>query len=241
MTEPSSKNQSTGDAHKTGWYREFIERHRPDYRFSWQVYSEVLEENLRYRKSWLDLGCGNNIIIAENPIQGFKIGLDRELHPRLQSRQFCAGDAYHLPFDDESFDLITCRYLLEHLQEPERMMEEVSRILKPQGSFLLQTTNRKNLWIKLSRLIPFSLKKPLFERLHLADIAGVHETIYRMNYPELFPEYVCGMKLEKLFLIEDLLRFGKLIFGGSYLYLSVLEWLGLESHRSNILAVYRKL
>jgi SAM-dependent methyltransferase len=241
LTEPSSKNQSPGEAHKSDWYREFIGRHRPDYRFSWQIYSQVLEENLRYRKSWLDLGCGSNIIIAENPIQGFKIGLDREVHPRLESRQFCAGDAYHLPFVDQSFDLITSRYLLEHLQEPERMIKEVSRTLRPQGSFLLQTTNRKNLWTRLSRLIPFSFKKSLFEKLHLADITGVHETLYRMNYPELFPEYVCGMKLERLFLIEDLLRFGKLIFWASYLYLSVLEWLGMESHRSNILAVYRKL
>lgn len=226
---------------QTGWYQEFIRRRRPDYLFSWQVYSEILEENLKCRKSWLDLGCGNNVIIEENRIEGFKVGLDSSVRHDLKSKDFCAGEVYHLPFRQGSFDLISCRYLLEHLAEPARIFEEVSRILKPEGTFLLQTTNRKNLWIKLSALVPFELKRYLFARFHLAEITGVEKTYYRMNFPELFPKFVCGMKLEKLYLMEDLLRFGKLIFWGSYLHLQILDGLGLGGFKSNIISVYRKL
>lgn len=236
LTEAAPQKHS-----QTGWYQEFIQRRRPDYLFSWQVYSGILEENLKHRKNWLDLGCGNNIIIEENRIEGFKIGLDRSVHPDLKSKDFCAGEVYYLPFREGSFDLISCRYLLEHLRQPTRFFEEVFRILKPEGIFLLQTTNRKSLWIKLSALIPFELKRLLFNRLRLAEITGVEKTYYRMNFPELFPKFVCGMRLEKLYLLEDLLRFGKLIFWGSYCHLRVLDWLGLNSARSNIIAVYSRL
>jgi len=237
----SSTKAVPGSQTQADWYQEFIRRRRPDYLFSWQVYSEILEENLKHRKSWLDLGCGNNIIIAENHIEGLKIGLDRSIHPDLKTRDFCAGDIYRLPFREETFDLITCRYLLEHLEEPERIFEEASRTLKPEGTFLLQTTNRKNLLIKLSALVPFELKRHLFSKFRLAEITGLERTLYRMNFPELFPEFVCRMELGKLYLVEDLLRFGKLIFWGSYLHFLVLDWLRLDSLKSNIIAIYRKL
>lgn len=236
LTEAAPQKHS-----QTGWYQEFIRRRRPDYKFSWQVYSEILEENLKCRTSWLDLGCGNNVIIEENRIEGFKIGLDSSVRSDLKSKDFCAGDVYHLPFREGSFDLISCRYLLEHLRQPAKIFEEVFRILKPEGTLLLQTTNRKNLWIKLSALVPFELKRYLFARFHLAEITGVEKTYYRMNFPELFPKFVCGMKMEGLYLLEDLLRFGKLIFWGSYLHFLVLDWLRLDSVKSNIIAIYRKL
>jgi len=38
-----------------------------------------------------------------------------------------------------------------------------------------------------------------------------------------------------------LLRFGKLIFWGSYLHLQILDSLGLGGFRSNIISIYRKL
>jgi len=90
-------------------------------------------------------------------------------------------------------------------------------------------------------LVPFQVKRRLFKRFHLAEITGVEKTCYRMNFPELFPKFVCGMKLEKLYLMEDLLRFGKLIFWGSYLHLQILDGLGLGGFKSNIISVYRKL
>lgn len=55
--------------------------------------------------------------------------------------QFVVGDAHALPFLDSSFDrtVITC--VLHHVEDPERVLEELRRVTRPSGrvSILLPT------------------------------------------------------------------------------------------------------
>lgn len=50
------------------------------------------------------------------------------------------ADALDLPFDDASFDLVTCRLAFHHFPEPERALSEFARVLKP-GGYLGFTDN----------------------------------------------------------------------------------------------------
>lgn len=61
---------------------------------------------------------------------------------RLNSErpQFVAADLTDLPFDDESFDCVTCGYVLEHLPDPHDGLAEVARVLEPGGRMFLLTT-----------------------------------------------------------------------------------------------------
>lgn len=47
------------------------------------------------------------------------------------------GDAEALPFPDDTFDLVTCRYCAHHFPHPARAIAEVARVMKPNGTFLL--------------------------------------------------------------------------------------------------------
>jgi SAM-dependent methyltransferase len=49
------------------------------------------------------------------------------------------------PVDAASVDFVYCSEVLEHLPEPERLIAEVGRILKPGGQFLVTTPNEPNL------------------------------------------------------------------------------------------------
>lgn len=51
-----------------------------------------------------------------------------------------AGEA--LPFPDASFHLVTCWDVLEHVQEPARLLGEISRVLEVDGSALITVINR---------------------------------------------------------------------------------------------------
>ncbi len=46
-----------------------------------------------------------------------------------------------LPFEDESFDVVTAMSLIEHLRSPDMMLRETLRILKPGGAMILVTPN----------------------------------------------------------------------------------------------------
>ncbi len=61
---------------------------------------------------------------------------------RLQTERvdFVAADMTHLPFADNSFDCITCGWVIEHLPEPSPGLKEMARVLKPGGSLLLMAT-----------------------------------------------------------------------------------------------------
>lgn len=71
-----------------------------------------------------------------------KVGLAAELAAALVaadwleagSVRFDVGDVYGLGFPDASFDLVTARYLFQHLTEPERAVAELRRVLRPGGT-----------------------------------------------------------------------------------------------------------
>jgi len=44
-----------------------------------------------------------------------------------------AADAEALPFDDDSFDLVTCRLAFHHFPDPHQAINEFARVLKPGG------------------------------------------------------------------------------------------------------------
>lgn len=51
--------------------------------------------------------------------------------------EFVEGDAENMPFEDETFDIVTCRIAPHHFPNITEFIKEVSRVLKPGGRFLL--------------------------------------------------------------------------------------------------------
>jgi SAM-dependent methyltransferase len=105
----------------------------------------------------LDVGCGPGVLataIARHCPEGHVIALDqspsraREAGARLAhwGGSAVVGDAAALPFEDASFDLVCCRFLLEYLREPELAVREMVRVCRPGGRVLLQDLDGQLLW-----------------------------------------------------------------------------------------------
>ncbi|MGH9559828.1 MAG: class I SAM-dependent methyltransferase, partial [Terracidiphilus sp.] len=65
--------------------------------------------------------------------------------PELAGRvEFQVADANALPFPDATFDLVVCNSVLHHMAEPERLLAEMARLVKPRGAVLLRDLRRPN-------------------------------------------------------------------------------------------------
>lgn len=49
--------------------------------------------------------------------------------------QLCVGNALHLPFSSAFFDVVICSEVLEHIEDYQGVLEEIFRVLKPNGIF----------------------------------------------------------------------------------------------------------
>lgn len=86
------------------------------------------------KKEVLDVGCGSRpyeSLFVGNEYTG--IDVQGGGHKRDDKRPDRYFDGLKIPYDDTSFDVAICTEVLEHSPEPERLMKEVSRILKPKG------------------------------------------------------------------------------------------------------------
>lgn len=112
-------------------------------------------QSLRVRNDdWiLDLGCGEgrHTIACDYHFPFANcIGLDldhnaitlaRKKHTEFAKGNDCAlystASGFELPFKDHAFDHVICSEVLEHISDYESIIEEINRVLKPNGSFNL--------------------------------------------------------------------------------------------------------
>ena len=89
-------------------------------------------------KDLLDLGCGfGGYSKAFTDAGANVIGLDLSPINNQDEIPMVSGDALTLPFSDNSFDIVICASLIEHVTQPEVLLLEILRTLKSNGFFYL--------------------------------------------------------------------------------------------------------
>lgn len=97
----------------------------------------------------LDVACGPGIVACEFAKHAAKVvGIDftpamieqakqRQQNQGLENIEWHTGDAMHLPFPDDWFDLVVTRYSFHHLLDPVGALAEMKRVCKPGGIVLI--------------------------------------------------------------------------------------------------------
>lgn len=112
----------------------------------------------------LDIGCGygyGSYYISQSDKVNKVIGLDiveeEILHAKKNYKgdkcDFICADALDLPFSDNYFDYIVSFENIEHVKDYNKYLEEIKRVLKPNGNLLLSTPNNRDLNIRLQKYL----------------------------------------------------------------------------------------
>ncbi len=90
-------------------------------------------------KKALDLGCRDQYWTQKLKAKGYEV-VSVDLEPQHESvLRVDANDVF--PFVDETFDLVWCTEVIEHVVNPAFTLDEINRVLKPGGRLLLSTPN----------------------------------------------------------------------------------------------------
>jgi ubiquinone/menaquinone biosynthesis C-methylase UbiE len=97
-----------------------------------QIIFGLKKLNIKRNELVLEIGSGNNPHFRSNVLFDKYIDDNTERGETniIIDRPFVSGDACKLPFKNNSFDYIICKHLIEHLDNPEKLLKELSRVGK---------------------------------------------------------------------------------------------------------------
>lgn len=153
----------------------------------------------------LDVGCGTGVLtreISQHVVpNGSVTGLDISesmlgvARVKAPEATFYQGNATHLPFENESFDVVFCPFMLMFVPEQSKAIAEMWRVLRPGGRLVISVwtalegnpvyaelvkiaTNRVDAQAGRSLALPFSLgeAETLENLLHAAGVSPVEIT-----------------------------------------------------------------
>jgi SAM-dependent methyltransferase len=124
--------------HKTNLLSLFTNPHFIIRRALWK---QISKQSKEINGFILDFGCG-----AKPYLDAFKnstdyIGLDikESGHSHINSKVDVYYDGFTIPFPDNYFDNVVSFEVFEHVPNPEAMLKELNRVLKPKGTLLVTT------------------------------------------------------------------------------------------------------
>lgn len=156
------------------------------------ILNAITQNINRFKGDLLDVGCGKmpykEHILKQSEVKNY-VGLDIETALEYDSyvKPDFTWDGVSMPFEDNRFDCAFGTEVLEHCPNPEVVLKEVYRVLKPGGIFFFTVPFLWNLHEVPHdeyRYTPFSLERHLrhsgFKDIELKATGGWHAAMAQM-------------------------------------------------------------
>jgi SAM-dependent methyltransferase len=223
---------------------------------SW-TYFDVVSGYVSERTTWLDIGCGKHIfrgipldaelslIARARTIHGIDPSSELLAQNRsIPPQNLVCGTAYELPWPDNTFDLITSSMVFEHLDAPQRCLNEARRVLKPGGVFVIATPNKWAYDTMAARLMPSFGLRLLTSLLDRRSHSNIFPTYYRCNDRRAFRRCAQGAGLhvaDLRFLLSPGVLFAcPVLYQLEMAWMAVVKLVGIEWLRPNVIAVLKR-
>jgi 2-polyprenyl-3-methyl-5-hydroxy-6-metoxy-1,4-benzoquinol methylase len=190
----------------------------PGLKLTYEYCLKKAQNFLAHKNSFLDIGCGNGFMLEVANNNGWEnvVGIEPSLNAIKEANPKFKKMIINKVFNSsslkkESFDLVFCAMILEHVSDINKFLDQIKWILKPGGIILAITHNEKHF---LSRILknkhpiindehayvfsPNSLKK-IFQKHNykIKEISNL-KNIYTIKY---WLKMIPGFKRFKTYLI----------------------------------------
>lgn len=138
---------------------------------------KIIMNFINNEKNILDIGCGTSKIIQNLPTAiALDLRFNRLRFLKRTNKYLINGDVNYLPFKDKSFKVVIFSNVLEHLENDNKALKEINRVLQNDSILILNTPDYGTL---MWRIIEFFYTKIISEGGHC------HEHRNKYNYNKL--------------------------------------------------------
>lgn len=158
----SRKSGHSRDIFLTGEYIQHFKPEDKENPFS-EIYKQKKQDTIRLINGFegprtiLDIGGGmgrlslelalsdkNSVVLVDISTDMLKLAADHAVD--RNKIRLVNSDAHQLPFQDKTFDFVVGLDLFCHMKRPETALGEFHRVLKDQGTLIIDSTNSNPLW-----------------------------------------------------------------------------------------------
>lgn len=151
-----------------------------------QRVEEIVAGFSSYRKTnrLLEIGFGSGVMLraaarAGWGAEGVEISRTATEHVRAEGFKVFCGDLVEAKYDDDYFDVVMASELLEHVEDPGRVVTEIARILRPGGLLWATTPNIGGLSARMLGM-NWTIVSP--DHLHLFSRKGISQLLHRSGF-----------------------------------------------------------
>jgi len=151
----------------------------------YKIIEDLIGEEISGKKL-LDVGCGDGVLSYLLAKKGAQVtGIDssdeaikfaKGKNKKHKNINFLTASAYHLPFDNQTFDYIVSSDVIEHLANPEQMLLEMKRVWNSNGKIVITT--------------PIKLTKEPLDKMH-------YQEYFEEDFRRLLNKYFKEVKIIK--------------------------------------------
>jgi 2-polyprenyl-3-methyl-5-hydroxy-6-metoxy-1,4-benzoquinol methylase len=191
-----------------------------------RLFTPIIDGIQKYRQKGtvLDIGCSSGILLGLLKERGYDIfGIEPNIHAYTLARNKFGKTIYHGTVGTykttKKFDVVVLSHVLEHVEEPRKMILSIKKILSKNGIIVIGIPNTRN--------IIFAIRKKYWEYLrpnehvwHFSDTYlislmkhhgfHIYETWYMNDSRSGYP-WVKGIYFRILCFINDICRTGETV------------------------------
>ncbi len=175
-----------------------------------EIYKSTVERYVNGDDTVLDIGCGRSTYMCDVYSRAqLVIGQDPDAQALAENTcvqiKLTGGLETLKEVKNDSVDVVVTSWVLEHIDEPDLLLSNVSRTLKSSGVFISLTPNKKSWVIFFSRLIPNFLHPFLVKLVWGREMQDTYPTRYKLNSEEEIRNFAAkyGLLVESIHFLKD--------------------------------------